>query len=363
MKILTVIGARPQFVKAAVVSRALASHRELTEIIVHTGQHFDKNMSAVFFDEMGIPAPNYQFDVGGGSHAENTGRTMMLVEGVIKAEKPRVVMVYGDTDSTLAGALAAAKLGVSIAHVEAGLRSYNRRMPEEINRVLTDHLSDILFTPSETARRNLDLEGIRGDKVVGVGDVMYDAVKYYSAAAEKHSSALADLGLQSGRFVLLTVHRKENADDPRRIAAILDGMATSELPVVFPLHPRTRKQLVEFGLTVAPPVFLTDPLGYLDMQSLERHARLIATDSGGVQKEAYFHSVPCVTLRDETEWTELVELGVNVLVGADAGRIARALRENRSWIATPNIYGTGHSAVAVADYFAQMRLRETSIRN
>ncbi|TAJ77003.1 MAG: UDP-N-acetylglucosamine 2-epimerase (non-hydrolyzing) [Gallionellaceae bacterium] len=327
MKIVTVIGARPQFIKAAVVSRKLREREGVQEIIVHTGQHFDANMSDVFFDELDIPQPNYHLGIGGGTHGQNTGRMIEAIEGVLLQEKPEWLLVYSDTDSTLAGALAAVKLHIPVAHVEAGLRSFNRAMPEEINRVLTDHAAELLFAPTETAVRNLANEGIKSEKVHNVGDVMYDAALYYGDKAEQSSKILKQLQLTSKGFVLATLHRQENVDDRTRLASILQGLASSAKPIVMPLHPRTRKRLQEFGLSLPASVKVIDPVGYLDMVMLEKHAALIATDSGGVQKESSFHKVPCITLRDETEWVELVESGANRLMGADAQKISTSLAE------------------------------------
>lgn len=353
MKIATIIGARPQFIKAAVVSRKLRERGGVQEIIVHTGQHFDANMSDVFFDELDIPKPNYHLGIGGGMHGQNTGRMVEAIEGVLLQEKPDWLLVYGDTDSTLAGALAAVKLHIPVAHVEAGLRSFNRAMPEEINRVLTDHVSDKLFAPTGTAVKNLASEGIVGEKVQNVGDVMYDAALYYGDKAEQTSQILELLKLTSKGYVLATLHRQENVDDRVRLASILQGLASSAKPIVMPLHPRTRKRLQEFGLTVPSTVRIIDPIGYLDMVMLEKHAALIATDSGGVQKEAYFHKVPCITLRDETEWVELVGSGANRLVGADAAKIAASLdmQVGQNCFATP-LYGTGRTGDAIVSFLA-----------
>jgi UDP-GlcNAc3NAcA epimerase len=350
MKILTVIGARPQFIKAAVVSRALRGRAGVQEIIVHTGQHFDANMSDVFFDELDIPKPDFHLGIGGGTHGQNTGRMIEAIEAVLLREKPDWVLVYGDTDSTLAGALAAVKLHIPVAHVEAGLRSFNRSMPEEINRVLTDHAAELLFAPTQTAVLNLAKEGILGAKVQKVGDVMYDAALYYGSKAEKTSQILQSLKLNSKSYVLATLHRQENVDDQKRLANILQGFATSDKPIVLPLHPRTRKRLQEFGLVVPQSVRIIDPVGYLDMVMLEKHAALIATDSGGVQKEAYFHQVPCITLRDETEWVELVECGANRLVGADAAAIQVALAEEGVFQSGGDLYGQGNCGEKIADW-------------
>lgn len=332
MKLTTIIGARPQFIKAAVVSRAMAAQcsagsAPIVETIVHTGQHYDSNMSDVFFDELDIPRPTHHLGIGGGSHGKNTGRMIEGIEAVLLAEKPDWVLVYGDTDSTLAGTIAAVKLHIPVAHVEAGLRSFNRRMPEEINRVLTDHASSLLFAPTDTAVRNLAKEGIDSNRIRQVGDVMYDAALFYSERAKQSSRILETLKLTQKGFVLTTIHRAENTDDRARLQQILAGLATSRLPVVLPIHPRFRKQLASFELSLPANVIVIDPVGYLDMVRLESAAAFILTDSGGVQKEAYFHSVPCITMRDETEWVETVEAGWNRIVGADADRISQALLE------------------------------------
>ncbi|MEB3221005.1 MAG: UDP-N-acetylglucosamine 2-epimerase (non-hydrolyzing) [Candidatus Sericytochromatia bacterium] len=318
MKLLTVVGARPQFIKAAVVSRALARlEASVREVLVHTGQHYDPNMSEVFFTELDLAAPDHHLGVGGGTHGQNTGRMLERLEAVMLAERPDRVLVYGDTDSTIAGALAAAKLHIPVAHVEAGLRSYNRRMPEEQNRVLTDHLADQLFAPTRVAVENLAKEGIAGPGVRLVGDVMYDGALHYAAKAERESTILADHGLEAGGYVLATLHRQENADDARRLRELVEALGRSPLPVVWPLHPRTRQRLAAFGLALPPTVRSLEPVGYLDMVRLEQHAAVIVTDSGGVQKEAYFHGVPCITLRPETEWVELVACGANELLTDD----------------------------------------------
>jgi len=314
VKILSIVGARPQFIKAAVVSRALVEIGGVTEIMVHTGQHYDEGMSDIFFDELKISAPAYSLAIGSASHGAQTGRMLEKIEAAIQTEKPDWVLVYGDTNSTLAGALAASKLHVPVAHVEAGLRSFNKRMPEEQNRIVADHLSELLLTPTDTANRNLTREGIAGEHVVLVGDVMYDAALF--AGEQADSSVLDRLHLDS-EFVLATVHRAENTDDPVRLGAVLGGLAAvaDKMQVVLPLHPRTRNMLKDRPdmEMFAGKLTLIDPVGYFDMAALEAAASLIATDSGGVQKEAYFHGKPCVTLRDETEWVELVELGWNRL--------------------------------------------------
>lgn len=318
MKIITIVGARPQFIKAAVVSRVFKTVSGVQEVIVHTGQHYDHNLSDVFFEEMDIPRPDYQLAVGSGKHGAQTGAMLAKIEEVIGEEKPDYMLVYGDTNSTLAGALAAAKLHLPIAHVEAGLRSFNRLMPEEVNRVLTDHMSELLFAPTLLAANNLKREGFDPGSIHRVGDVMYDAALHYR---QKTSGSLAGLGLadlDGQDYVLLTLHRAENTDDHERFGNIITGIvqAASQRTVVWPIHPRSRGLLSELGLLkqVEDVVRVIEPAGYLDMLSLESSASLIVTDSGGVQKEAFFHSVPCVTLRDETEWVELVESGWNRLI-------------------------------------------------
>lgn len=344
MKVASIVGARPQFIKASPVSHALkeAGH---TDVIVHTGQHYDTQMSDVFFDEMGIARPDYFLEVGSGSHAEQTGRMMMAVERALIAERPDCALVYGDTNTTLAAALAACKLGIRLAHVEAGLRSFNRTMPEEHNRVLTDHCSDLLFCPTQTAVANLTREGIaRGVHLVG--DVMYDAVLHFATRARTQSRVLESLGVRPGGYVLATVHRAYNTDDPVVLQRLLGALDAIGEPVVFPLHPRTRARLAgqENG-TQPRHVRLIDPVGYLDMLALEQHARVILTDSGGVQKEAFFFEVPCVTLRPETEWIETVSSGWNVLAGSDPTAIVAAAREAvRPATPPPPVFGDGRAA-------------------
>lgn len=342
MKVFTVVGARPQFIKAAVVSRGLRMCGAV-EVLAHTGQHYDQNMSDVFFKELDIPEPDYNLGVGGGGHGQNTGRMLEGLEKLMLAERPDWVLVYGDTDSTLAGALAAAKLHIPIAHVEAGLRSFNRRMPEEINRVLTDHVSTKLFAPTQVAEGNLLKEGVDRAKIDIVGDVMYDAALFYEKSA-RAPTFFVDRGLVQGGFVLCTVHRAENTDSPTRMKAIFDGLQTSSMPVVLPLHPRTKARLIDSGLELPPNVIVVDPVGYLEMVWLEANCAVIATDSGGVQKEAYFHKKGCVTLRDETEWVELVEAGYNKIVGCDSRQIEVALGSMRMiHIEDSRLYGDGHA--------------------
>ena len=316
-KILTVIGARPQFIKASVVSHAIAQTSGLQEVLVHTGQHFDANMSAVFFNELGLQPPAHKLEIHGGSHGEMTGRMLIAIERVLQSEKPDAVLVYGDTNSTLAGALAAAKLHIPVAHVEAGLRSFNMAMPEEINRILTDRISHWLFAPTEAAKAHLEREGVSPHRIAAVGDVMYDVALHHGARVHAEGRILGKLSLAPRSYVLATVHRAENTDDPQRLAAVVTALeiVATQCPVVWPLHPRTRAILGRNGQleNLSRSIHLIDPVGYLDMVQLEKFAAVVATDSGGVQKEAFFYRVPCVTLRDETEWVELVEAGWNRL--------------------------------------------------
>jgi len=348
--IATVLGARPQFIKAAAVSRALRE-AGLSETLVHTGQHFDANMSDVFFAELEIPRPAYNLGIGGGSHGANTGRMIEAIEQVLLDTRPDCVLVYGDTDSTLAGALAASKLHIPVAHVEAGLRSFNRQMPEEINRVLTDHVAELLFAPTRASVENLIREGIDGASVKLVGDVMYDAALFFAKKAAAASDVLDRLGLQSKSYVLATVHRAENTDDTARLSAILDGFAAYGQEILLPLHPRTKAKLAALQRELPSNVRSCEPVGYLDMVMLEQHARVIATDSGGVQKEAFFYQVTCVTLRDETEWVELVEAGWNTLAPpVSAQAVASVLRRaEASTGAAIQPYGTGNASQRVAD--------------
>jgi len=341
--IVSIVGARPQFVKAAAIWRALASPAAngIRHTLIHTGQHYDERMSAVFFEELQIPAPDYNLEVGSGLHGAQTGEMLKKLEPILSEDHPDWVVLYGDTNSTLAGAVAASKLGLRLAHVEAGLRSFNRSMPEEINRIVADHLSDLLLCPTQAAVQNLGNEGLAGRAVV-TGDVMYDAALAFRQLAEQRGGPLAEQWL-AGQFALATVHRAENTDDPRRLRAIVDALervAQTICPVLLPLHPRTHKTLADLGwaprsVTVLPPA------SYLDMLLLEGRARFILTDSGGVQKEAYFVKVPCITLRDETEWVETLENRCNVLAGADQDAIVEAASSASSagpWTAA---YGDG----------------------
>ena len=344
------VGARPQFIKAATVSRALRVASEIEEVVVHTGQHYDCNMSAVFFQELEIARPDYRLQIGSGTHGAQTGRMLEAIEAVLLDVKPDWVLVYGDTNSTLAGTLATVKLHIPVAHVEAGLRSFNRQMPEEVNRVLCDHASDLLFAPTQAAVENLRREGLPETAIHQVGDVMYDAALYYRGKAEVQSRIVDKLGLVPKGYILATVHRAENTDDPERLRAIFDGLASvTDIPVVVPLHPRTRAALERNGLLeqAARSTHLLEPVGYLDMVMLEQNAALIATDSGGVQKEAFFYRVHCVTLREETEWVELVSLGWNEVVAPlSAEAVADGIRTALK--APPgverSVYGDGHAA-------------------
>ncbi|MDF3175037.1 non-hydrolyzing UDP-N-acetylglucosamine 2-epimerase [Pseudomonas sp. TYF_15] len=350
MKVLTVIGARPQFIKASVVSHFISSLPGVSEVVVHTGQHFDSNMSDVFFQELGMNTPAYQLDIHGGGHGDMTGRMLIDIEKVLLQERPDVVLVYGDTNSTLAGALAAVKLHIPVAHVEAGLRSFNMAMPEEVNRILTDRVSRWMFTPTATAAEHLKTEGVNPASIIPVGDVMYDVAKFHGERVDASGRIMAKLGLKESGFVLATVHRAENTDDPARLTAIVEAFRDlcADLPIVWPVHPRTRAVLQKRGQLEEMPanLHLIDPVGYLDMVQLEKHAALIATDSGGVQKEAFFYGVPCVTLRDETEWVELVESGWNRLVSPkSAPEVAAAVRQALGTKgAAVQPYGEGNAA-------------------
>jgi UDP-GlcNAc3NAcA epimerase len=339
---MSIVGARPQFIKAAPVSRAI--RRTHQEVLVHTGQHYDDNMSNVFFRELSIPEPDINLGVGSGPHGAQTGNMMAGLEKVAMDVRPDWVLVYGDTNSTLAGALVAAKLHLRLAHVEAGLRSFDRRMPEEVNRVVADHVSDLLLCPTQAAVENLAREGI-DHGVHLVGDVMYDAFIFNVDAASKQSRVVEKLGLEPGGFALVTVHRAANTDDGERLHAIIAGLEQSALDVVLPIHPRTRSRLHQ---TLPKRIRVIEPVGYLDMLALEEAAAVIATDSGGVQKEAYFLGKPCITLRDNTEWTETVAAGWNVLVGADSQRIAEAMRNFRPKAARPNLFGDAHASEKIA---------------
>ena len=345
MKVLTVVGARPQFVKAAAVSGHLRKRAQ--EILVHTGQHYDVTMSDLFFRELGIPAPDVHLNVGSGSHADQTARMLIGIEEAIDRERPDRVLVYGDTNSTLAGALAAAKLNAPLVHVEAGVRSFNRAMPEEINRVVTDRLASLLCCPGDAAAGNLRDEGIT-EGVHVTGDVMRDI--FERTLPRLSESRLASFGVSPRTYLLLTIHRAQNTDEPGRLQRLMSAVAAATAePVVFPVHPRTRQTLKAAGVANCGTIRLVDPVGYLDMLTLQRHARLVLTDSGGVQKEAYWLGVPCVTLRSETEWTETVDAGWNQVVGDDPDAIRRAVGDGKPPSRHPDLYGDGRSAERIVD--------------
>ena len=346
MKLITIIGARPQFIKAAAVSREIAKHENINEIIVHTGQHFDANMSQIFFEQMQIPKPDYNLEINSLSHGAMTGRMIEGIEEVLLKEQPDWVLVYGDTNSTIAGSLAAKKLHIKVAHVEAGLRSFNRKMPEEINRILTDKISDILFCPTDTAVQNLLNEGIGKNslaRIVKCGDVMQDAAIFYSDLSQKPELDLPE------QFILATIHRAENTDDPKRLASIFNALTkiSNEIPIILPLHPRTKKIISNSQLTTHnSQLIFIEPIGYLEMIYLLQNCSLVMTDSGGLQKEAFFFEKPCITLRDETEWVELVENGFNKIVGTDENKIISGFRKMIQ-IQTDyniNLYGNGEAS-------------------
>lgn len=359
MKIVTIVGARPQFIKAAMVSRAIQEYNHLhpdrfiEELILHTGQHYDENMSRIFFEQMKIPQPTWILQCGNGSHGEMTGRMLIEIERILQETEADYVLVYGDTNSTLAGALAAVKLHIPVIHVEAGLRSFNRNMPEEINRILTDHASSILCCPTFTAIRNLENEGIHKG-VHHVGDVMFDAAVIFGQLADASSDILEHLKLTSKSFFLATVHRAENTDNKERLTGIMDALkeaGQTDCPVILPLHPRTHKYLEKYKLLSSlenhPGIIFTPPLSFLDMVMLEKHAYMILTDSGGVQKEAYFHHTPCITLRDETEWVETVEAGWNQIAGTRKENILKCITsfpDSREEILD---YGSGNAAETI----------------
>ena len=344
MKLITIIGARPQFIKAAAVSREIAKHQDIKEIIIHTGQHFDANMSEIFFDQMQIPKPDYNLGINSLTHGAMTGRMIEKIEEVLLQDKPDWVLVYGDTNSTIAGSLAAKKLHIKVAHVEAGLRSFNRKMPEEINRILTDKISDLLLCPTDTAVKNLQNEGIGNNslaRIVKCGDVMQDAAIFYSELAQKPQISLPE------QFILATIHRAENTDDPFRLKSIFDAFQeiTDDIPIILPLHPRTKMKIKNLKFK-NENINIIKPIGYLEMIYLLKTCSLVMTDSGGLQKEAFFFKKPCVTLRDETEWIELIENGFNKIVGADEDKIISGYQEMSKIKNNYNInlYGNGEAS-------------------
>lgn len=354
-KVLTVVGARPQFVKAAALSRALKTHG-VDEVIVHTGQHFDKNMSEVFFEEMKIPHPDYNLEIHSLNHGAMTGRMLEGIEEILLKEKPDVLLVYGDTNSTIAGALAASKLHIKVAHVEAGLRSFNMKMPEEVNRILTDRISDFLFCPTDTAIENLKKEGFENmaNEIIKSGDVMQDAAYFYAKESAQRSTVIGELPFDE--FLLATLHRAENTDDPEKLGNLVSGLNhihQNIKPVVLPLHPRTKKKLSEHGLDLK--VHTIEPVGYFDMIELISNSSLVLTDSGGLQKEAFFFKRPCVTMREQTEWVELVEHGVNTLVGSDDKALIDAVSSmlKGSFDFEKDLYGNGQAADRIAEFLKE----------
>lgn len=357
MRVITIVGARPQFIKAAPVSRAL-KQAGVEELIIHTGQHYDPTMSSVFFEELNIPQPFANLGVGSGSHGWQTGRMLQAVEEILLSTKPDLGMVYGDTNSTLAGALAAAKLSIPLAHIESGLRSYNRSMPEEHNRVLTDHCSNLLFCPTDTAVQNLKNEGI-SEGVHLVGDTMYDALLCYGQLAESKSTILRDLQLVAGKYYLATLHRPYNTDEPAVLSTLLEAFGSLGKAVVFPIHPRTKQRIKRMlpNHALAPNILLLEPVSYLDMLTLERNAHTIITDSGGVQKEAFLFAVPCVTIRPETEWVETVQCGWNVLVEAERKGIVAAVTQGpRPTGRPPALFGDGRAAERIVSVLTNARV-------
>ena len=368
-KIITVIGARPQIIKAAAISRAIKNNfsDKILEVIVHTGQHYDENMSQIFFEELEIPFPNYNLNVGSGSHGEQTAKMLEGLENIYMQEKPDAVIVYGDTNSTIAGALAASKIHIPVIHIEAGLRSFNKAMPEEINRIACDHMSTLLFTPSETGHRNLLNEGIKNDqkeaasidnpKIYLCGDIMYDNSLYFSAVSEQKSKILKELEITTDEFILCTIHRDTNTDDTANLNAIFRALLriqkTSNLKIVLPLHPRTKEKLNSHldenlltEINQNKNFKIIPPTGFLDIISLEKNARLIITDSGGLQKEAFFFQKPCVILREQTEWIEIVENGNALIAGANELKIISSVETliKRTDFTYPNLYGDGNAA-------------------
>ena len=341
MKIITIVGARPQFIKAAPVSKALRKQHE--EVLIHTGQHYDENMSNIFFNELKIPRPDYNLEIGSGSHGMMTGRMIEKLEEIYLKEKPDFVLVYGDTNSTLAGALAASKLLIPVIHVEAGLRSFNKAMPEEQNRILTDHISKLLLVPTEDAVKNLSNEGIRKG-VHNVGDVMYDAVLMFKELAKTKEALLEDLECKTGEYILTTIHRAENTNDINRLKNMIEALNECGENVILPLHPRTKKFIEGYGLSFNENIKVIDPIGYLEMLMLEENSKMIVTDSGGVQKEAYFMGKPCITMRDETEWVETVQCGWNVIVGTDKEKIKQNIKTFRPTTEQQLIFGDGNAS-------------------
>ncbi len=340
MKIITIVGARPQFIKMAAFSREISKSSRIKEVTIHTGQHFDFNMSKIFFDEMGIKPPDYQFETGGLLQGEMTGRQIEKIEGVLIKEVPDLIILYGDTNSTLAGAIAAVKLNIPIMHIESGLRSFNKKMPEEINRLLVDHISDFLLAPTKVAESNLLAEGLDAKKIFNVGDVMYDAVLFFDRFSKKPE--FISESLLGSDYVLCTIHRDFNVENPKRLANIFEALQKSDRKIILPIHPRTKKNIINSSIHISENIFVTQPIGYLEMLWLQKNASLIITDSGGIQKEAFFHKKICLTLRNETEWRELVNCGANILVDANIEEIESNLRKVHKFPdVKDNFYGDG----------------------
>jgi UDP-GlcNAc3NAcA epimerase len=358
MKICTVIGARPQFVKAAVVSAEFATHNSIHQIIIHTGQHYDPGMSEIFFRELHIPPEKYNLEIGSGSHGMQTGKMLEAIEKVLQDEAPDYVLIYGDTNSTLAGAVAASKMHIPVAHIEAGMRSFNKKMPEEINRIIADHLSEINFCSTKNAIENLKVENL-GKTGVLVGDVMFDCSLKFAEFAEKRYDPFAKFAVEKNGYTLLTCHRAENTDHKKCLAEIVKAVnkISEKMPVLYPVHPRTKKFLNEYGLTFSGNVKLIAPVGYLEMILLEKYASFILTDSGGVQKEAFFYRVPCITMREETEWIETAELGWNRITGADSKKITAAFADfakNKPAKTSARPYGNGDAAAKITKVIAKV---------
>ena len=360
MKLITVVGARPQFIKAAPLSTAFKkthqSNYKIQEKILHTGQHFDPKMSDQFFSELKIAQPDFNLGISGGTHGSNTGRMLIEIEKILIKENPDGLIVFGDTDSTLAGALAACKINIPIFHIEAGLRSFNVNMPEELNRKITDHLASVCFAPTETAVSNLIKEGIDDSRIVKIGDIMLDAARFYGSKKINKTSCIFNYVLNDKKFALATIHRKENSDNKARLNCILLALGKFKLPVFLPLHPRTKNKIKEFSLEhLLDKINVIEPLGYLDMLQMEKYASLVITDSGGVQKEAFFQSTPCVTIRHETEWLELLKTGWNILANPDdINEMIFSFEKQLSFnlnIIKPNLYGDGHTAEKIVEFF------------
>lgn len=356
MKIYTILGARPQFIKASIFSKLLKDNTGLIdEFIIHTGQHYDSNMSEIFFSSLQIPKPAFNLGIGGGSHGENTGMMLMEIEKLLIKDRPDAVLVYGDTDSTLAGALAASKLHIPVIHIEAGLRSFNKRMPEEQNRIITDNLSSLLFAPTEIAVQNLYKEGFENNSVFLVGDVMYDATLYFGKiAAENENEVLNRFKLNKEEYHLLTIHREENTNDPILLQEILEAFEVKNVPVVLPLHPRTRKRIKDYSIYLPSNLIIIEPVGYLEMLTLLKNAKFVFTDSGGIQKEAYFLGRPCFTLRNETEWIELVKCGANILTKpSDIKKYLNGFTERNEIVYDKLLYGGGQASNNILNVIKQ----------